>query len=479
MKTIRLTYFALLTLVSASSCSREDAGEVVTDWTEKDIYFRTSLSDITSSRGHNMTFDGLESFQVTCFTTDGQSTSTISKDDDGYVLPYFENGTFIRHANQSGIVTYVSSPDEPMRYWPVTDGTFKFFAFSPSLWSMASQNYLENTSESNYFKLINRSTAVNSTIMVDYRLANFRVNPDISRQVDFITAQASGGRYADFASGVDLAFRHQLSQVELRAWGTGEKYDIEIAGVRLGNPAIEGTYIFSDASATSGPDAWHNEKATGKVEYTYRGSDASDSRDKIFLINNTHHNTQQTAQTLMGSGGCAMVLPTVNPRWEGLADPNIGVRPYSTPKMYFSILLRVTPRGGGQTLYPYPGKPDGMTVIYYAVDGSDTIISRVYPGPTGDTYFTDSALQNPYIAAEGEKIKEFGWAAVPVDSDWSSGQRYVYTLNYSEGLGLHDPEDPEPGKPIVFSSPVSWSVSVDTWHEAEKNDDFEPDVNVP
>lgn len=464
MKSIRLIYFALLTLVSASSCSQEDAPRGVTDWTDKDIYFTSTLSDIPSSRGWNMTFDDLESFQVTCFASelDANQNPILNKDGDGHIIPYFENATFVRKSKQLGVATFVSSPDEPAHLWPKTGGPVSFFAFSPSLLDMEAQNSAVNADEGSYFKLVNRSTEANHTIAVDYRLTNFRVNPDISRQVDFIAAQASGGRYTEFASGVNLDFRHQLSQVELRAWGSGEIYDIEIAGVRLGNPAVDGSYVFSETSVPSISDNWDNDKTTGKVEYIYCGSGDPETRDKIFLINNTVHNTQQSAQSIMGNGGCAMVIPAANARWEGLADPGIGVSPYSTGRMYFSILLRVAARGDGKQIYPYPGNPYGMKVIYYAVDPTDAIITRLYPGLTQGSFFTDSALRNPYVAAEGEKIKEYGWAAVPVDTDWNAGQRYVYTLNYSDGVGLRDPEDPGPGQPII-SNNVLVNVTVSDW----------------
>ena len=68
---------------------------------------------------------------------------------------------------------------------------------------------------------------------------------------------------------------------------------------------------------------------------------------------------------------------------------------------------------------------------------------------------------------------------MPVDADWAAGKRYVYTLNYSEGIGLHDPDDPEPGKPISGQATISWSVAVQGWDYAEKNDDYDPDIDVP
>lgn len=473
MKIIRVTYFALLVLFSIASCSKEAAEGDVFDRMEESIYFKTPLSDL--SRANNMTLDNLESFQVTCFA-DGSKA-----DEDGFITPHFENATFIRRTGSSAFATFVSSPGEEPRQWPDTKGIISFFAFSPSLDVMAAGNSAINDADRNrYFNLINRSVNINSTVATDYRLANFRVNPDISRQVDFITACTSGVRLIDFMGGVELAFRHQMSQIELKAWGSSPTYNLEIAGVRLGNPVVEDTFVFSDAASPASFAGWAKagEPVKDKVEYLYReATDIPGSGDKVFHISGYEHNNPEAAASVMGRGGCAMVLPTVNPRWEGLTDPNIGTMPYTTGKMYFSILLRATNPTDGKPIYPYPGNPYGMTVVYYAVDRSDAIVTRLYPGPTADTFFTDPELQHPYVAAEGETVKDFGWAAVPVDADWSAGQKYVYTIDYSEGIGLHDPQDPDPGKPIaMISEPVSWGVTVETWEDA---DDFDPDINVP
>ncbi|MDE6269337.1 MAG: hypothetical protein K2M12_00590, partial [Muribaculaceae bacterium] len=223
-----------------------------------------------------------------------------------------------------------------------------------------------------------------------------------------------------------------------------------------------------------------------KVEYTYCGSANADAEgipgtgDKLFYINHTEHNTVESAGSIMGRGGCAMVIPTVNIKWEGLADPNIGASKYTTDKMYFSVLLRATNSDNGAQVYPYPGDTSGMTVVYYAVDQSGTIISRVYPGSAKDEFYTDRELHQRYIPAEGITVMDFGWASVPVDANWSAGKRYVYTLNYSDGIGWHDPEDPEPGKPITGTTePISWGVSVGSWEYAVKNSDYDPDINVP
>ncbi|MDE6271148.1 MAG: fimbrillin family protein, partial [Muribaculaceae bacterium] len=210
MNIIRVTCFALGAFVFAASCSQGAAESDVFDWVAGDIYFKPSLSDVVSSRSQDMTLEHLESFQVTCF-----NTGDIQKDESGSIIPYFENATFIRQVSSSAGVTYVSSPAEGPREWPKKDGLLRFFAFSPSLEAMAAANpALGDNNRGEFFNLINNSTETNSTAAIDYRLGTVRVNPDISKQFDFVTAEASGERWKDFSNGVDLAFHHQMSQVE-------------------------------------------------------------------------------------------------------------------------------------------------------------------------------------------------------------------------------------------------------------------------
>ncbi len=477
MKIQRVTYFALVALISTVSCTKDAVEPPVIDWNE-DIYFRTTLASVASSRGQDMTLDLLDSFQVTCF-----NAGDMKKDDSGVVSPYFENATFIRKDSSAGI-TFISSPFEEPREWPAASGLMTFFAFSPSLGVMAENNEAApGSAPEDYFNLRNNSTASDAFLTTDYRLGTIRVNPDISRQFDFVTAAVRGERWKDFSSGVDLAFSHQMSQVELKAWGDSG-YDFEIVGVRIGNPVVEGTFLFPDNPA-SGAGRWEDapNSVKDKVEYLYRAAGAASddnlSADRIFRINGEEHNTLQSAGSIMGQGGCAMVIPTLNSRWEGLEDPDIDSRPYATDRMYFSILMRVSSKSSDKQVYPYPDNPDGLTVIYYATDNEGVIVAQVYPGETEGTFFTDSGLEHPYVAPEGISIKEFGWAAVPVDADWSAGKRYVYTLNYSDGIGLHDPADPKPGTPITGQPSITWGVSISPWGVAAPDDDYTPGLDVP
>lgn len=84
-----------------------------------------------------------------------------------------------------------------------------------------------------------------------------------------------------------------------------------------------------------------------------------------------------------------------------------------------------------------------------------------------------------FYPAEG--FGDYGWAAIPVNTEWVAGKKYVYTLDFTNGAGNVDPEKPidpvdpvdpwEPGEPI-FGSPIKFTVDVSDW-EAPENFDGE------
>ena len=117
-----------------------------------------------------------------------------------------------------------------------------------------------------------------------------------------------------------------------------------------------------------------------------------------------------------------------------------------------------------------------MTVIYLAVDNSGKINKRLYK--IDGTYYTSSEKSDDskYTPTDTEEIRGFGWAALPVAAKWEAGKIYTYKLNYSDGIGWHDPDDPKPGDPILERGKIPFTVNVAEWTPA---DDYESDLNVP
>ncbi len=101
-------------------------------------------------------------------------------------------------------------------------------------------------------------------------------------------------------------------------------------------------------------------------------------------------------------------------------------------------------------IYPY-GNNTTMNVVYLEKEkASNIIVGRV-------------ANKNTTVGANNE-IVEFGWAAVPVSVNWERGKKYVYTLDFTDGVGIQDPEDPKPGSSILGDG-IKFSVSVAAWDE--------------
>lgn len=84
--------------------------------------------------------------------------------------------------------------------------------------------------------------------------------------------------------------------------------------------------------------------------------------------------------------------------------------------------------------------------------------SNVYPAEGADTY---------------------GWAAVPASFTWEKGNKYVYTLDFTNGAGRVDPVDPgtevDPGNKDpdkgdkILGDPIKFTVTVTPWNPKDND----------
>lgn len=330
-----------------------------------------------------------------------------------------------------------------------------------------------------------------------FKLGRFYVATDISKQVDFITAHIAADTPSseDAAKlGTELKFKHQLSNIELRAFSANKDFNIEIAGVRIGRPFTGGA-IFNFCEGTGSvenpeggqwgislhPQRLPVEYIYGEGDELYRMGTFNNLTGDGQILNSPAHTNAGSALSIMGKGGNAMVLPTKNGAWAGEGNPWIapkysaysgnGEDPYPDQNpnpwsadndegdMYFSLLIRVSLKPSGselitQQIYPY-GNNTTMNVVYLEKEkNSNKIIGRV-PSKTS-------------VVGANNEIVEFGWAAVPVGVNWERGKKYVYTLDFTHGVGVQDPEDPKPGSAIIGSG-ITFSVSVTDWNETPVN----------
>lgn len=87
---------------------------------------------------------------------------------------------------------------------------------------------------------------------------------------------------------------------------------------------------------------------------------------------------------------------------------------------------------------------------------------------------TKTADNSNVFPAEGADT--YGWAAVPASFTWEKGNKYVYTLNFTNGAGRVDPvtpgpdvkpqpdgKDPDKGDKIL-GDPIKFTVTVTPWN---------------
>ncbi len=124
-----------------------------------------------------------------------------------------------------------------------------------------------------------------------------------------------------------------------------------------------------------------------------------------------------TPVSIMGPSGNAMLMPQTLTPWAPTGDPDNVAR-----EAYLSVLVNITRTDDGMQIYPF----------------------------ADESKFT------------GEPVREYGWAAIPLASTWEQGKKYIYTLDFTNGAGSIDPDDPNPGKPII-GGPIKFTVQVNDW----------------
>ena len=430
MKAIKFTYLTFGAAFLFASCAN-DVVEPKFPRDDSRIYFRTSLQE-NVSRAQIVSNDNLNEFNVTVFNPADAK--------DGKLYPFIDDKVVIKN-DESGVF----SSEECL--WPARgkeNNNLTFFAYYP-----ASAHPQNNTTidgiEPNF----------------DFKMQNFSVSEDISKQVDFITAYKSVSMKSEMFTDIQLGFEHQLSRIEVNAKGENKNCKIEIAGVLIGGTYSKATFDFKPQPEAGG---WLLGDEKQNVQYIYAAG------DKVVTIDNT----ASGVSIMGGSQGSnyAMLLPAEYAGWNHETD-NIN----SGQGLYFGVLLRVIDKGGNQQ-YPYTDNSQGLNAlnipkVYLAVGSDGTVMSQqLYKGKDGE-YYTDSEMKTAYTVPQGSVVKEFGWSALPIAADWKPGYYYTYTLDYTYGVGLHSPDvtgsdTPKAGDPII-SDKVGLTVTVKNWQNGSSS----------
>ncbi len=430
---------ALSLILLLSSCSQDDSTENDLLADDDGISFFAYMPGVSRQANYDLKNQFLpDSFTVSAISPEGA---------EGFLNTFFENKIVRREVDgafRSDRCRWASNRGG-------NDGHLKFFAFHPSCAEMKTRAGVGNEC----FVYSNSSKKDASGVSYDYRLTKFRVAPDISNQVDFVSAIGEGNKTEHLYSNIELTFEHQLSGVEISAWGAASLYDIEVAGWRVGGIVVEADFGLSTEIANPGQNnntigEWFfpSDPLRGYVDYVFV------PKDKVVRINAAEHNTPETAVSLLGGGGRALLIPQKQDMWDYKNNKT------GTPKgMYFSALVRITQHvGDHHCIFPSNDPEAQDYIVFLSVSKADGIVMKRLD-KNGNIFGTDIKYNIP----DTEELRCYGWAAAPAKVDWKAGYTYHYVLNYTNGVGVHDPYDLNPASTIVNWGGVEITTTTGNW----------------
>ncbi|GAB6867483.1 fimbrillin family protein [Bacteroides acidifaciens] len=285
-------FLAAMAAIAMTSCSNDETLEINTG-TERAIDFRTAMA----TRATETTTANLDKFYVTAFNENKLN------------FPYFENLEFKRtEAEEEGESTYFTSEDK--YYYPGDGSSLTFYAYAPSATDLGTIVKTDNT---------------NKNLTLDFSPAE-----EISKQVDFITANATGSKN-DAELGVALKFAHRLSQIEIKGKSENTSYDFKVKGIRIGKVCSKASFDFKNGTWELSED---EDVDVAIYEKVY-----ADDADPTEL---------SAEATSFMAGDNAMLLPQRLEAWQPQDSDN------TNKKAYLSVLVRVTTKAGA-LVYPFDG----------------------------------------------------------------------------------------------------------------------------
>lgn len=325
----------LLVLSSAAMFAACTSDTDVQDVSPKDVIsFNTTLKGVTKTVYTNETFD---KFKVVALN---YSTGE----------PYFAEDV-VKVSASKWVTTNIC-------YWP--NYKLSFFAYAPADLANVTINGTAN------------------------KIDNFEPKKALADQQDIVTAFNTGTK-ADNQNGVELKFRHALTQIEILA--TNEdilRYKVEVLGSKLVRVNSKANMTFpTDANSAASWSA-----ATAPAQF-------SDKLPAAITLNGT-------PQRVMTDGNNWMMLPQELTAWDkdGSGSSNKGA--------YIAVLLRITQVSNGNAIYPEKDENAVAANFAYAAIpvninwqlGHKYTYTLKFFGSGGGAGFVADELGNPDLASD-------------------------------------------------------------------------------
>ena len=242
------------------------------------------------------------------------------------------------------------------------------------------------------------------------KLTGVTVKDNIAEQVDLVAKKATGTKATNTTTTVEL--EHVLSQIEIKAKNTNDNYVYKVKGVRITNVSSKGDIDLSS-------NTWSNISSTPGDIKSYKVEYADTKEITLGTAESTLTVKTEDGTTVDN----AMLIPQgATTAWNGSDKSVDGTTPVAGT--YISVLVNITAKNGGAAVYP---------------------------------------------KAEGK----YGWVAVPVAFTWEKGNKYIYTLDFTNGAGKVDPvnpgpdvqpggADPDKAQPVLGDE-IKFTVTVKEW----------------
>ena len=252
------------------------------------------------------------------------------------------------------------------------------------------------------------------------KIADFTPDKDVNQQIDLLVAYNTGNRTANETSGVELNFKHALSQIDVQAKCSNPNIEIVVKSIRFVNVKTKGSFTYPAQTTTAGnlDGCWAP------------GGDLSSGADyKASFEQSKEVTLESNPASINPSNNNFMLIPQQLTKW---------VKNTATTGAYIAVLCRISSKDGNTKTQLYP-------------------------------------------ELNGGNAEKFGSIIVPIDTNWEAGKKYTYTLNFcgdGGGAGQVDPNpdttdpnvdpDPKPGSEggdPVLGNPIKFTVTVENWTE--------------
>ena len=262
-----------------------------------------------------------------------------------------------------------------------------------------------------------------------HNLENLAPKTDIAEQVDLVIAYKQGNKQQNEETGVALNFKHALSQIVVNAKSSNANMAVVVAGVKVASAKGKGLLTIptntEQGTTLTNSTLWPTANLNTPTSYMTGGTDG----DTLKLTD-----SNQSIMFLQGQEAGFMLIPQQLTAWAPAGDAN-----NNNNGAYLSVLCRIYQSNGN----------GGWNRLYSAKDSD----------------------------------YNWGFAAVPISTNWAPGMKYTYNLEFFSkdggGAGVTDPDPTDPTNPDggdiddgnnpgedIVGGPIKFTVTVDAWKDA-------------